>query len=215
VEQLRSHLQSTRAFFGPRAAGWEERFPDDEPLYAAAVAELRPAQGGVVVDLGCGTGRALADLRRAVGGDGVVVGIDVTPEMLEVARAKHSDARSDLLLADATSLPLAPGSVAAIFAAGLLTHVPDPRELLRTLARVAQPGCRLALFHPVGRAVLAARHERMLAPDDLLDPSVLPDVLAGTGWVPERIDDSDDRYLAIAHVASDRRDRDVAEIAGR
>ncbi|MDQ1382426.1 MAG: hypothetical protein QOJ71_3145, partial [Actinomycetota bacterium] len=51
--------------------------------------------------------------------------------------------------------------------------------------------------------------------DDLLDPSVLPDVLAGTGWVPERIDDSDDRYLAIAHVASDRRDRDVAEIAGR
>jgi SAM-dependent methyltransferase len=150
-----------------------------------------------------------------VGGNGVVVGIDATTEMLDVARAKHADADADLLLADATCLPLAPGSVDAIFAAGLLTHVPDPDELLRTMARVARLGCRLALFHPIGRAVLAARHGRALASDELLDPSVLTDVLTATGWVPEHIDDSDHRYLAIARVASDRRDRDDAEIAPR
>jgi uridine kinase len=195
------HLRRTRAFFGRRAAGWEDRFPDDAPRYAAAVAELQPPVNGVVVDLGCGTGRALTDLRAAVGAGGVVIGIDATTRMLEVAREKHRDAHASVLLADAACLPIALASVDAFFAAGLLTHVPDPHELLRALARHARPGCRLALFHPVGRVALAARHGRTLAPDELLDPSVLPHVLAATGWTLERIDDADDRYLALARVA--------------
>ncbi|MDQ1462032.1 MAG: hypothetical protein QOI08_3516 [Actinomycetota bacterium] len=132
--------------------------------------------------------------------------------MLEVARTKHADAGAALMLADATCLPLAAGTVDAIFAAGLLTHVSDPHELLRALVRVARPGCRLGLFHPVGRAVLAARHSRTLAPDALLDPSVLPDVLAATGWVVEQIDDSDDRYLAIARVASGNQECDAETV---
>ena len=61
-----------------------------------------------------------------------------------------------------------------------------------------RPGGRLALFHPIGRAALAARHQRALRPDELLDPTVLPDVLAASGWVAERIDDADHRYLALA-----------------
>jgi SAM-dependent methyltransferase/uridine kinase len=200
LTRLQPHLRRTRAFFGRRAAGWEDRFPDDAPLYAAAVAELHPPANGVVVDLGCGTGRALPDLRAAVGDRGVVIGIDATTQMLEVAREQHRAADATVLLADAARLPLAPDSVDAFFAAGLLTHVPDPHELLRALARHARPGCRLALFHPVGRAALAARHGRTLAADELLDPSVLPLVLAATGWTVERIDDADDRYLALARV---------------
>jgi SAM-dependent methyltransferase len=201
LTRLQPHLRRTRAFFGRRAVGWEDRFPDDGPLYAGAVAELHPPPDGVAVDLGCGTGRALTDLRAAVGGGGVVIGIDATMQMLEVARAKHRDAHATVLLADAARLPIAVGSVDAFFAAGLLTHVPDPVDLLRVLARHARAGCRLALFHPVGRVALAARHGRTLAPDELLDPSVLPQVLAATGWAVERIDDADDRYLALARLA--------------
>ena len=33
-------LSATRDFFGPRAAGWDEKFPDDGPVYARAVAAL-------------------------------------------------------------------------------------------------------------------------------------------------------------------------------
>jgi uridine kinase len=201
LTRLRPHLRRTRAFFGRRAGGWEDRFPDDAPLYAAAVADLQPPIDGVVVDLGCGSGRALTDLRAAVGGGGVVIGIDATTEMLAVAQETHRGAHATLLLADAACPPLALGRVDAFFAAGLLTHVPDPHELLRALARRARPGGRLALFHPVGRAALAARHGRTLAPDELLDPSVLPDVLAATGWSIECIDDADDRYLALARRA--------------
>jgi len=60
-----SDIDRTRKFFGPRAAGWETRFPDDGPRYRQAVVELAPPVGGVVADVACGTGRALPELRSA------------------------------------------------------------------------------------------------------------------------------------------------------
>ncbi|KIF72535.1 SAM-dependent methlyltransferase, partial [Streptomyces sp. AcH 505] len=90
-----------REFFGPRATGWDTRFPDDGPAYAAAVADLGVSDGDAVLDAGCGTGRALPALRAAVGSRGTVLGADLTPEMLGAAvrAGRHHDAR--LLLADA------------------------------------------------------------------------------------------------------------------
>ena len=66
-----SQRQSADEFFATRAATWDERFPDDGPRYERAVAELAPRRGGVAVDVGCGTGRALPFLRAAVGPAGV------------------------------------------------------------------------------------------------------------------------------------------------
>jgi hypothetical protein len=52
------------------AATWNTRFGDDMPAYTAAVARAGIRAGGVAIDVGCGTGRALPALRRAVGPDG-------------------------------------------------------------------------------------------------------------------------------------------------
>jgi hypothetical protein len=79
--------------------------------------------------------------------------------------------------------------------------VPDPIALLQHLASFGSAAARLAVFHPIGRAALAARHQRALEPDGLLDPSVLPGVLARAGWTIERLDDAETRYLAIARRA--------------
>jgi hypothetical protein len=80
------YVTESRAFFAVRAKTWDRTFGDDLPAYADAVAEGGLHPGGAVVDAGCGTGRALPALRAAVGPSGVVVGLDVTPEMLAVAR---------------------------------------------------------------------------------------------------------------------------------
>jgi len=57
-------LSATRQFFGPRAAGWDEKFSDDGPVYARAVAELGPLTGAAVLDAGCGTARAAVNQVR-------------------------------------------------------------------------------------------------------------------------------------------------------
>jgi SAM-dependent methyltransferase len=189
---------ATRVFFAPRAATWEERFPDDDPVYQAAVADLRPPAGGTVLDIACGTGRVLPFLRAAVGPDGRVLAVDLTPEMLEAARAKDRHRVAALVLGDGLHLPLPAGAIDAVFAAGYLSHVPDSATALAELARVTRPGGRLAVFHPVSRAALAARQGRDLSPDDPLDPAMLAPALTATGWRPESFDDGPDRYLALA-----------------
>jgi SAM-dependent methyltransferase len=191
----RWYLAESRAFFASRAATWDTRFGDDLPAYAAAVAEAGVPAGAVVLDVGCGTGRALPVLRDAVGRSGTVIGLDLTPQMLAVARARGGH----LVLADARRLPVADSAVDVVFAAGLLTHLPDAEAGLRELARVTRSGGGLILFHPSGRAALAARHGRALRPDEPLAEAVLRGSTDRTGWRLTRYDDAAHRFLAVAH----------------
>jgi SAM-dependent methyltransferase len=88
--------------------------------------------------------------------------------------------------------------VDALFAAGLVNHLPDPAAGLAELARVTRPGGLLIIFHPVGRATLAGRHGRTISPDEILSPDPLRRETARAGWDLTTYDDGDDRFLAIA-----------------
>jgi SAM-dependent methyltransferase len=192
------HRSESRAFFAARAATWDTRFGDDASAYAAAVADAGIAAGGVVVDAGCGTGRALGALRDAVGDSGTVVGVDLTPDMLAVARTRAGACRAGLVLADAGHLPLPDACVDAVFAAGLISHVQDAGAVLRELARITRTGGRLVLFHPSGRAALAARHGRTLRPGEPLAEAPLRASTERAGWRLTRYDDPPHRFLAVA-----------------
>jgi SAM-dependent methyltransferase len=192
------YVAETQAFFAVRAATWDTKFGDDLPAYAAAVAEAAPPLCGTALDLGCGTGRALPALRAAVGPAGRVIGLDLTPQMLDAVRASGRDRDTTaLLLGDAQRLPFADGSIDAIFAAGLLNHLDDLPAGLRELARVTTPGGRLIVFHPTGRAALAARHGRVLGAHEPLAEHVLGTALADTGWKLDYYDDPPHRFLAL------------------
>ncbi|MFD8144824.1 class I SAM-dependent methyltransferase [Streptomyces sp. NPDC059708] len=185
-------------FFGARADAWDEKFPEDGPAFATAVAEFGVGPGDRVLDAGCGTGRALTPLRAAVGPSGTVLGVDLTERMLAAARRAGRDADGTLLRADVARLPLRDGVLDAVFAAGLIAHLPEPAANLRELARTVRPGGRLALFHPIGRAALAARHGRELTPDDLRAEHNLGPLLAGSGWEMTSYADEDSRFLVLA-----------------
>ncbi|MEU3407404.1 methyltransferase domain-containing protein [Streptomyces sp. NPDC006670] len=185
-------------FFGARAEAWDEKFPQDGPAFATAVAEFGVGPGERVLDAGCGTGRALTPLRAAVGAAGTVIGVDLTEGMLAAARRAGREADGTLLRADVARLPLRDGALDAVFAAGLIAHLPEPAANLRELARVVRPGGRLALFHPIGRAALAARHGRELTPDDLRAEHNLGPLLSGSGWEMTSYADEDARFLALA-----------------
>jgi SAM-dependent methyltransferase len=194
----RWYLTESRAFFGARAAGWDARFGDDLPAYAMAVDVAAPRPGDLALDVGCGTGRALPALAAAVGPTGRVLGLDVTPAMLAEARQAGRDGCASLVLADARRLPVPDAAAGVVFAAGLIPHLPDPAAGLAELARVTYPGGRLMIFHPMGRAALAARHGRVLRPDEPLNEDNLVPLLAGAGWEMVRYDDETDHFLALA-----------------
>ena len=197
---LSRDLAGTREFFTSRAAGWEDRHPDDDVLFKWAVDQLALSPGNAAIDAGCGSGRALAPLRAAVGPQGAVLGIDATPAMLHEAARLGRKSISVCAVGDVVHLPVRDDCVAGILAAGLLPHLPDPVGALKELARVAKPGARLGVFHPIGRLSLAARHkERGAHAHDMnIDPDRIGPLLAEGGWMLELLDDADDHYLALA-----------------
>ena len=190
--------RDTRAFFGARAAGWEERFPDDGPRFARAVAELGVRAGDVVLDAACGTGRALPFLRGATGPAGTVVGVDLTAEMLAEAAGRGRGELAGLVRGDVMALPFAAATFDAVLAAGLVSHLEAPEAGLRELGRVARHGARLALFSPVGRVALARRHGSELRADDVRGQPRISALLSRAGWTTTLVDDAEDRWLVLA-----------------
>jgi len=100
-----------------------------------------------VVDLGCGTGRWLAALHNA--GARSLLGVDSSPEMLQVAKSKLQNEVA-LLNADCTQLSLEPASADLVFCSFLLSYVEDAASFLERIKTTLRPsGCVfLTDLHP-------------------------------------------------------------------
>ena len=99
-----------------------------------------------ILDAACGNGRYSRFLLRRADPDAVLTSFDLSPKMLLRARARLKNERVTHAVADLTRLPYADASFDAITCGWVIEHLPDPRNGLRELARVLQPGGKLLLM---------------------------------------------------------------------
>ncbi len=102
--------------------------------------------GETVVDIGSGAGMDCLLAGRDVGPSGRVIGIDMTDEMLERARAGAAEAglaHVEFRKADMSSLPLADASVDVVISNGVINLAPDKSVIFAELHRILKPGGRL------------------------------------------------------------------------
>jgi L-amino acid N-acyltransferase YncA/2-polyprenyl-3-methyl-5-hydroxy-6-metoxy-1,4-benzoquinol methylase len=108
------------------------------------VAELRP--GETVLDLGSGAGLDLLLSARRVGPTGRVIGLDMTPEMVELARRTTAEAGNvEVRLGPIEDIPLPGSSVDVVISNCVLNLSADKGAVLREVARVLRPGGRLGI----------------------------------------------------------------------
>ena len=111
-----------------------------------ALGDLRP--GEQVVDCGSGAGADALIAARLVGPTGRVIGVDMTPEMLERARAHAGEARlTNVEFREGVleALPIDDGWADVAISNGVLNLVPDKGAALSEIHRVLRPGGRLQL----------------------------------------------------------------------
>jgi SAM-dependent methyltransferase len=148
-----------------------------------AIAALRP--GETVLDLGSGAGFDCFLAARQVGEEGRVIGIDMTQEMLEKARANAARvgaANVEFRLGEIEQLPIADNCADVVISNCVINLVPDKAQVFREAFRVLRPGGRLAVSDIVNTAPLP--------PGLLSDPVLLCGCIAGAapadrirGWL--------------------------------
>ena len=143
---------SFRDFTGTGAENYERYFvpaigiPFSDGLLAAAA--LKP--GERVLDVACGTGVIARLAAEQVGTTGTVTGIDVAPDMVDVARATPAPAGSpiDWHVGDATSLPFDDNTYDAVLCQMGLMFMADRAAAVAEMRRVLVPGGRVVVNTP-------------------------------------------------------------------
>ncbi|MGB8996685.1 MAG: arsenite methyltransferase [Pseudonocardiaceae bacterium] len=111
-----------------------------------AVADLHP--GETVLDLGCGAGADVLISARRVAPGGRAVGLDMTPEMIDLARRNAAEAgvlNVEFLQGYLEDIPLPDASVDIIISNCVINLAADKPTVLREATRVLRPGGRLAI----------------------------------------------------------------------
>jgi SAM-dependent methyltransferase len=141
-----------------------------------AVASLQP--GEIVVDLGCGAGFDCFLAAKAVGEDGLVIGVEMTPEMISQAREnlENTGARNvEFRLGEIEHLPVADNLADVILSNCVISLSPEKPQVFREAFRILKPGGRLAISDIVATTPL---------PDDVKDDlSLFTGCLGGAAWV--------------------------------
>lgn len=130
--------------------------PDVLDRFYGCGSPLPPAlEGCTVLDLGCGSGRDAYILSRLVGPQGSVIGVDMTPEQLDVAR-RHRDWHAqrfgyaasnvefvDGVIEDLAACGIADASVDVVVSNCVLNLAPDKARVFAEIFRVLKPGGEL------------------------------------------------------------------------
>jgi len=135
-----------------------------------AVADLH--EGETVLDLGSGAGADVLISARRVGATGRAIGLDMTDEMLALARANAADAgvrNAEFLKGYLEDIPLPDASVDVVISNCVINLAADKRVVLAEAARVLRPGGRFAVSDVIA--------------DEGMDEATRADMQAWTGCV--------------------------------
>ncbi len=110
------------------------------PRVSQILEKMRIGSGMRCVDIGCGNGYAVRAMANRVGPEGLVVGVDLSPEMVQRARVLTTEANTEFHQAPAHQLPLEDHRFDRVLSVEVLYYTPDPLETLREWRRILKPG---------------------------------------------------------------------------
>lgn len=153
-----------------------------------------------VCDLGCGTGVLFDFLRRRVGENGYIVGVDFAPRVAHKAHHNFPFHNIGVVEADACCLPFMDNTFDLVISFAAFAHFSHKDETVRQANMMLKPGGQIVIIHLVGRTKLAKQHHQIGGPidrDELPDREQLEDMFSRGHFARYELTDTDNLYLAI------------------
>jgi ubiquinone/menaquinone biosynthesis C-methylase UbiE len=124
----------------PTFTGWLEAYLN----------KLQLIPSSQVLMLGCGTGVEVRKLAARSNFTGKVVGVDISPALIEAARRfaveEGVDKNVEFQVGDAQDLEYADDSFDVVIAHTLMSHLENPLAVIKEAARIVRPNCQIAIF---------------------------------------------------------------------
>ena len=193
-------MDKRKEYFADEAEYWDKEFTaEDIEILSFLIDSFEIEKGYKIVDLGCGTGILFDMFRRKVGGEGMVVGVDFCPNMLNHAQKNFPFENVYEINGDVEKLPLIGDGfdMGASFAA--FEHFTDPRKTMQEVSRVLKKGAQFHIIHLMGTDQLEDYHKKMggpLANDHLPSLEDMMHLFELGDFVNVKIQDHPGLYLA-------------------
>jgi ubiquinone/menaquinone biosynthesis C-methylase UbiE len=199
VSRLDMQLQE---YFDQLAPTWDnELSPERLKSLGNIVNDLGIRPGYNVLDIGTGTGVLLPFLIAELSGEGKIVALDFSEEMLSQAQAKNFPSIVRFAQADVLAIPLDDNSVNLAICNSAFPHFEDKIKALKEIARVLKNDGRVVICHTMGREMINQLHQSIggVVADDLLpDEFELRALIKQAGLKIIHFEDRPERYLVIS-----------------
>lgn len=143
-------------FFDRAAPQWDAEMIRSDEIIGMILDQAGIGQGQDILDVACGTGVLIGDYLAR--GAASVTGIDISPEMVKIAREKFPQENVTILCGDAQVLET-DRRYDAVVIYNAFPHFPEPDALLAKLSSLLKPGGRLTVAHGMSRAMIDHRHQ--------------------------------------------------------
>lgn len=144
------------SFFDHLAPQWDADMIRSDEVISIILDNAKVRPGVRVLDVACGTGVLIGDyLQRQVAW---VTGVDISSEMVKIARQKFPQENVEILCGDIEKTALS-GKFDCIMVYNAFPHFPDPENLIRVLSGLLSPGGTLTVAHGMSRAKIDAHHQ--------------------------------------------------------
>ncbi len=195
-------MDSRKEYFESYADEWDKMFTaEDFEILSFLIDSFNIQEGFKIIDLGCGTGVLFDLLRRKVGADGMIIGVDFCPKMASKARQNFPFETISEVDADVENLPLRADSFDCAISFAAFAHFTDPGKVMAEVSRALKSNGSFHIIHLFGSKELEEYHRETGGPvaDDHLPSHDDMMALFGFGhFINVKITDHHGLYLASA-----------------
>jgi len=189
-------------YFDQLAPTWDKELTQERlERLGKIVKEMGIEPGYCVLDIGSGTGVLVPLLIAELAGQGEIIAVDFSAEMLRHAMAKNFSPSVDFVQAHVLAIPLADSCVDIAVCNSAFPHFNDKARALKEIARVLRQNGRLVICHTMSREMLNQLHQSIggiVAGDLLPDESQLRWLIKQARLKVTRFEDNAQQYLIIA-----------------